>query len=84
MSDTRGPHPLTRWRNYHGWTQVELAEASGLSQSHIAAIENYQRIPIRESLERLLDVTGLPTDALVRPERFLAAHPNFLRRPPKA
>jgi transcriptional regulator with XRE-family HTH domain len=79
MRDTL--HPLTRWRNYHGWTQVELAEASGLSQSHIAAIENYQRIPIRDSLERLLDVTGLPTDALVRPERFLAAHPNFLRRP---
>jgi hypothetical protein len=41
---------------------------------------------VRESLERLLDVTGLPTDVLVRPEHFLAANPNFLRpgRPPKA
>jgi transcriptional regulator with XRE-family HTH domain len=86
MRDTRELHPLTRWRNYHGWTQVELAQASGLSQNHIATIEIYQRIPVRESLGRLLDVTGLPTNALVHPEHFLAANPNFLRpgRPPKA
>jgi transcriptional regulator with XRE-family HTH domain len=77
-------HPLARWRKFHGWTQTQLAEACGLSHSMITHVENYRRIPLREALERLLDVTGLPTDALVRPERFLAAHPNFLRRPPKA
>ena len=44
----------------------------------VTHIENYLRIPMRESLEHLLAAIGLPTDALVRPERFLAEHPDFL------
>jgi transcriptional regulator with XRE-family HTH domain len=74
-------HPLAQWRKHHGWTQKQLASACGLTQGMVAHIENYRRIPIRESLERLLEVTGLPTDALVRPERFLAEHPDFLQIP---
>jgi len=78
-------HPLARWRKLHGWSQKQLAEACGLSQGMVAHIEGFRRIPLRDSLERLLDVTGLPTDALVRPERFLEAHPDFLTpRPPKS
>jgi transcriptional regulator with XRE-family HTH domain len=71
-------HPLTRWRRQHGWTQRQLADACELSQATVAHIENYQRVPVRGSLERLMNVTGLPAEALVLPERFLAEHPDFL------
>jgi transcriptional regulator with XRE-family HTH domain len=71
-------HPLTRWRGNNGWSQIQLAKACHPGRGMIAHIEAYRRIPVHESLERLLDVTGLPTDALVYPKRFLAEHPDFL------
>jgi transcriptional regulator with XRE-family HTH domain len=49
-----------------------------MKQNTISRYERGEHIPVREHLERLLAVTGLPTDALVRPERFLAEHPEFL------
>jgi transcriptional regulator with XRE-family HTH domain len=70
-------HPLTRWRKRQGWTQRDVAAACGLSQSMIAMVEKYERIPLRDALERLLQVTALPTDAFIRPERFLEEHPTY-------
>lgn len=40
--------------------------------------ERGEHLPRGDYLETLLQVTGLPTDAVVRPRRFLAAHPDFL------
>jgi transcriptional regulator with XRE-family HTH domain len=71
-------HPLAQWRKRHNMSQAKLAHACGLSASMIAKIEQYDRIPFRDTLERLLSVTALPTDALVRPEKFLEAHPDYL------
>jgi transcriptional regulator with XRE-family HTH domain len=73
-------HPLTHWRQQHQLTQQELSAITGLSQQEISLIERWRRIPRGAALERLLRHTGLPTDALVRPKEFLAAHPEFLRR----
>ena len=70
-------HPLECWRKVHGLSQAEVAQRCDLSQGMIARIENYNRIPVHASLESLLAFTGLPTDALVRPLRFLDAHPDF-------
>ena len=79
-------HPLARWRQVHGLSQQALGSACGMSPSMIAMIETYARVPIRERLDALLDYTHLPTDALVRPLRFLDAHPEFpySQHPPAA
>jgi DNA-binding XRE family transcriptional regulator len=74
---TKPTHPLARWRAIHEVTQVQLAKATGLTQGMIAHIENYRHIPVRESLERLLAFTGIPTDAFVRGEQFLREQPDF-------
>jgi transcriptional regulator with XRE-family HTH domain len=72
-------HPLAQWRTYRGLKQSDVAVASGVSQGMISKIEGYQRIPLGDTLEALLACTGLPTDAFIRPERFLAEHPDFLQ-----
>jgi len=69
-------HPLTRWRGNNGWSQVQLAKACHLGREMIAHIEAYRRIPVHELLERLLDVTGLPTDALRARSAFLPSTPT--------
>jgi transcriptional regulator with XRE-family HTH domain len=92
--ETRKPvHPLLQWRTLYKLKQSDVSTASGVSQGMISKIEGYQRIPLGETLEALLAYTGLPTDAFIRPERFLAEHPDFLAQhlaprkpgsPPKA
>ena len=64
----------------HGFILLPLKEA--VSQGMISKIVGYQRIPLGDTLEALLAYTGLPTDAFIRPERFLAEHPNFLHQTP--
>jgi transcriptional regulator with XRE-family HTH domain len=71
-------HPLAQWRACRGLKQSDVAVASGVSQGMISKIEGYQRIPLGDTLEALLAYTGLATDAFIRPERFLAEHPDFL------
>jgi transcriptional regulator with XRE-family HTH domain len=77
-------HPLTRWRQKHRKTQAELAQLCGIRQGTLARYESGTRIPRGTHLEKLMEVTGLPAEALVLPERFLAQRPDFLRpkRPP--
>jgi transcriptional regulator with XRE-family HTH domain len=60
--------------------QQELADACGISQSMVSLIESGLRIPLDQTLEALLDFTGLPVEAFVLPERFLTEQPNFLRK----
>jgi transcriptional regulator with XRE-family HTH domain len=70
-------HPLIRWRHQYEVTQQELSELTSLTQQEISLIECWKRIPRGEALERLLGTTNLPTDALVRPKKFLEAYPDF-------
>ena len=73
-------HPLKQWREREGLNQQALADACGISQSMISLIESGLRIPLDDALEALLDYTGLPAEAFMLPERFLAQHPDFLRK----
>jgi transcriptional regulator with XRE-family HTH domain len=73
-------HPLRQWRERYGVSQDQLASLAGLTQGMISHIERYFRIPLDNALEALLKQTGLPTDAFIRPERFLEEQPDFLRR----
>jgi transcriptional regulator with XRE-family HTH domain len=82
------PHPLRQWRDARGLSQEDLAAATGHSQGMISHIEQYLRVPRGQVLLDLLDHTGLPAEAFIRPERFLADHPRFFQtrrrgRPPK-
>jgi transcriptional regulator with XRE-family HTH domain len=70
-------HPLVRWRQQYQVTQQELSDLTSLTQQEISLIERWQRIPRGDSLERLISTTHLPTDALVRPRKFLEANPDF-------
>src|SRR5918911_4091606 len=70
--------PLRRWRRANRLTQQELAERCGVKFTTIARYEQAIHLPSRAYLEALIRVTGLPADALVRPEQFLAEHPDFL------
>jgi transcriptional regulator with XRE-family HTH domain len=74
------PHPLRQWRDQEGLSQEELAERTGITQGMISHIERYFRVPRVDNLKVLLEHTGLPTDAFMLPERFLAEHPDFLRK----
>jgi transcriptional regulator with XRE-family HTH domain len=74
MPDT----PLKRWRRQAGLTQAALAARCGVRVNTIARWERGEHVPWGNYLETLLHLTGLPTDALVRPTRFLAVHPDFL------
>jgi transcriptional regulator with XRE-family HTH domain len=73
-------HPLRQWRERVGVNQQELAAACGLSQSMISLIESGLRVPLDDILAALLDYTGLPAEAFMLPERFLATNPDFLRK----
>jgi transcriptional regulator with XRE-family HTH domain len=75
MPDT----PLKRWRRQADLTQAALAARCGVRVNTIARWERGEQGPRGDYLETLLQVTSLPTDALVRPTRSLAAHPDFLR-----
>jgi hypothetical protein len=49
----------------------------------ISHIERYFRTPRVDLLKILIEHTGLPTEAFILPERFLEAHPDFLRKKPR-
>jgi transcriptional regulator with XRE-family HTH domain len=70
--------PLRRWRRANRMTQRELAARCGVTFTTIARYEQALHFPAHAYLDRLIEVTGLPADALVRPRQFLAAHPDFL------
>ena len=73
-------HPLLLWRERYRVSQREIMEACGISQATLSKIENGYRGPRGEKLECLRAYTGLPTDAFIRPYRFLLEEPNFLDR----
>src|SRR5262249_30846685 len=48
------------FRTEAGLTQTQLAEKSGLPQSHISRLENGQHSPSRATLERIAAALGRP------------------------
>ncbi len=47
-------------RKKAGLTQIELAEAAGLPQSHISRLENAMHSPSQATLEKIAEATGRP------------------------
>lgn len=77
-------HPLLQWRIFYRLNQRQLAAACGITQGFLSKVENRERIPLGNSLDQLMDYTGLPIEAFIRPDRYLKEHPDFLSatRPP--
>jgi transcriptional regulator with XRE-family HTH domain len=42
-------HPLESWRRSHGWTQTQLAEAIGISQSSLSKILSGDRVGLSKA-----------------------------------
>lgn len=56
---------LKQLRKEHGLTQKELAEKSGLRQSHISAWESGEKLPIITSIIKLADFFDCSVDYLL-------------------
>lgn len=63
-----GESPVRVIREYRGLTQTALAEASGVAQPEISAIEGKTRVGTAATLKRLAKALGTPMDVLVSDE----------------
>lgn len=59
-----GEHPVRVWREHRDLTQVQLAEAAGVSQSAIAHIERGASSPSLETLRRIAKALRVDLDDL--------------------
>ncbi len=60
----RGARLLEALRDWRGFTQTRLAEATGLAQGYISDIERGRRQGSRETLTRLAEALDVPPDWL--------------------
>lgn len=70
--------PLRRWRKANDYTQEQLAELLGTHLDSVNRWEQGKRAPHPKTLARLMAITGLPSDAIIFPVRYLQAHPEYL------
>lgn len=70
-------------RESRGWTQSELADASGISQSSISEYELGKKTPHLANLDRLLGALGYERSAIDATRTFLASlrHTHSTARP---
>jgi DNA-binding XRE family transcriptional regulator len=60
-----GVHPIVVWRDKRELTQAALAEAAGISPSHLSEIERKQKGPSVEVLQRLAALLHVTVDDLL-------------------
>lgn len=53
-------------RTLRGWSQSDLADASGLTNSMLSEFERGRRTPSKQSLDRITEAIGMPPDALTK------------------
>jgi transcriptional regulator with XRE-family HTH domain len=58
-----------------GLTQAEPADQCGVKRNTISRYERGKQRPERAPLIRLMEITGLSSDALLFPDRYLEQHP---------
>ena len=76
--------PLRRGRRKHCLSQTEVAQEIGVTPATVALWESAEcqgsRPPTGRALIRLVWLTHLPAEALLRPEQYLTRHPGCLRQ----
>lgn len=55
---------LGAWRRHLGFTQAQIGERLGISQSSVRQTERHNSKPQRRTLEKWSQVLGVPVDAL--------------------
>ena len=58
-------HQLTRLRKERGWSQLELAYASGLHRTHVSRLENAAYNVSIDTLDNLAGAFGIHPSALI-------------------
>jgi DNA-binding XRE family transcriptional regulator len=61
----QGEPPLRVWREHRGWTQQQLANAAGVTQSMVTMIETGRRKGQADTLKRLAAALRIDLDDLV-------------------
>ena len=56
---------VRRYREARGWSQKELSEKTGLSQSGISKIETDELTPAMDTLQKIADVLGVGLNELI-------------------
>lgn len=59
------PESLEAWRRDRGLSQMEAADALGISQTHYSRLERGAATPRRELLKQIAKRTGVPLESLV-------------------
>jgi transcriptional regulator with XRE-family HTH domain len=59
---------IRRARQQHGWTQVELADASGLSSNYVARLERGEVGPSLFVAQKLCEALDTDLDSLTAPK----------------
>lgn len=57
---------IRKERMHRRWTQEELAERSGMSQTYMSQLESAQRAVSVDAIEKLAMALGLEADLLLR------------------
>jgi DNA-binding XRE family transcriptional regulator len=60
-----GAHPLKAWREYRGWTQVDLSLKSRVGRDLIAKIETRRKRGSIDTLDRIARALRVPIEALI-------------------
>lgn len=60
-----GGNPVAVWRRHRGLTQQQLAEAAGVTKSHVSQIENGTKSGSLECMRRIADRLGVELGDLV-------------------
>lgn len=66
---------IRQLRERRGWTQAQLARASGVSQPNVSAIETGRRVPSAETLAGLVAACGYQLAAVAGDDVVLADLP---------
>lgn len=61
-----GESPVRVFRNHRGWTQAQLAEASGVNRAYLAEIETGKKPGSVTALKALATALNVELDALLR------------------
>lgn len=64
-----GASPVAVWRKYRGFTQQQLADAAGVTKSHISQIEKGTKTGSLPCMRKIASHLSLDLDDLVQNER---------------
>ena len=64
-ANARGDCLIKAWREYLGFTQLEIAEKTGMKQSAIARIESSQTLPRKSTLKKIAEVMEIDIEQLI-------------------